>query len=628
MKGLRFCRLAALLVVLGWGGIAPRAAEELSSDDCLMCHQPTGATTPFQLPLSGSDLIFFSESVHSIFSCTDCHAGITDEHMEKKPPAVDCGTCHADLVEELAGSVHHPADPADATHYPTCATCHGAHSIFHAGDPRSHTYPLHVDRVCSQCHDSDAFREKFPTHRRNLVSSYKISTHSRALHERDNLDSASCNDCHGSHDIRRGGDPAGAMHRFNLPRTCGRCHAQIADEYLDSVHGALLETGNFDTPVCTYCHGEHYIINPGDPDSPLQHTRVSQDVCSPCHSSVAMSRRYGFTTQRVNTYLDSYHGLATRFGSTSAANCATCHGVHHILPSTDPRSTVHKTNLPTTCGQCHPSIRQDADIGPVHAAAITPQADLVRRVYVWIIVLTLGGMLAHNLLIHFSAIRRKMLRQRGLPKVQKFNRNEILQHAVLAVSFIILVITGFAITMPEAGWVRFLAALGMTEYARNLIHKIAGVVLLALGVYHFIYVIVNRHGRYHLIDMIPRWRDVVGFVKTVRYYLGLERRLPDGHHFTYVEKAEYWAVVWGTVVMGITGILMWRPDWAMSFLPSWMRGVNQTIHLYEAFLATFAIIIWHFYAVFLHPRHFPFNPVILTGHEAEEENDDLPSDVK
>ncbi|MBE7561316.1 cytochrome b/b6 domain-containing protein [bacterium] len=614
MSGLIF--LAALIMGLAGG-------EEISTDDCTTCHAPEGATEPFQLPLSGNDLVFFSESVHNIFSCTDCHAGVTDEHMEQPPPRVDCTSCHTDEGAAMEGSVHHPPSVADATYYPVCWTCHGKHSIFSSGDARSHTYPPSVDRVCSQCHDSDAFRAKFPAVNKNIVASYRHSTHSRALHETGNLDAAACNDCHGSHDILPGTHEKSSVNRFNLAGTCGQCHEQVSQEYLTSIHGELLAAGNRDTPVCTYCHGEHYILNPRDPESPLEHTRVSREICSPCHNSVVMSRKYGLRTDRVATYEDSYHGLATRFGSTSAANCATCHGVHNILPSSDPRSMVHKANLPATCGQCHPRIRQDAEIGPVHTASLTQQAELVRRFYMWVIVLTLGGMVAHNLLIHFSAIRRKLLRQRGLPKVGKFNANEIVQHWVLAVSFIVLVITGFAITMPDAGWVQLLASLGMTEHVRNLIHKIAGVVLLVLGAYHLFYVILNRHGRYHLVDMIPRGRDVVVFWKTVRYYLGLERHLPDGHHFTYVEKVEYWAVVWGTVVMGVTGILMWRPDWAMSFLPSWMRGVNQTIHLYEAFLATFAIIVWHLYAVFLHPRHFPFNTVILTGLEAEEDDDDL-----
>ncbi len=626
MNGLRVGCWSLILCVVA--GVA--CGDEIAAEDCVSCHQPEGATAPFHLPLTGNDLVFFGESVHGILSCTDCHAGITEAHMEQKPAPVDCTGCHSDEAAELEKSVHHPAEVADATWFPRCSTCHGKHSIFPSGDPRSHTYAPTVDRVCAQCHDASPFKQKFPAINRNILASYRLSTHSRALHEKNNLEAAACNDCHGSHGILPANSQQSSVNRFNLPGTCGKCHAGISQEYLASIHGQVLVAGNPDTPVCTYCHGEHYILNPQDPKSPLEHSRVSREICAGCHSSVIMSRKYGFSVQRVQSYQDSYHGLATQFGSTSAANCATCHGVHNILPSSDPRSTVNKANLASTCGQCHPGIARDADIGSVHASAVTPQADLVRRFYIWVIVFTLGGMLLHNFLIHFSAVRRKLLRQRGLPQVQKFNNNEILQHTLLAASFIILVITGFAITMPQAGWVQFLARLGMTEHVRNVVHKGAGVVMLALGAYHLVYVILNQHGRYHLIDMIPRYHDVVVFVKTVRYYLGLDRHLPDGHHFTYVEKAEYWAVVWGTVVMGATGILMWRPDWAISLLPNWpwMRGVNQTIHLYEAFLATFAILIWHMYAVFLHPRHFPFNTVILTGREAEEEDDDLESAEK
>ena len=67
-----------------------------------------------------------------------------------------------------------------------------------------------------------------------------------------------------------------------------------------------------------------------------------------------MNTKYNLPPDRVKTFFESYHGLAAQYGSTLAANCASCHGVHKILPSTDPRSSIYKTNLVATCGKCHP----------------------------------------------------------------------------------------------------------------------------------------------------------------------------------------------------------------------------------------------------------------------------------
>jgi len=73
---------------------------------------------------------------------------------------------------------------------------------------------------------------------------------------------------------------------------------------------------------------------------------------------VRLSDEFGVQGNRVSTYLDSYHGLASEGGSLVVANCASCHGVHNIFPSSDPRSTINKANLDVTCGKCHQGVTQ------------------------------------------------------------------------------------------------------------------------------------------------------------------------------------------------------------------------------------------------------------------------------
>ena len=129
--------------------------------------------------------------------------------------------------------------------------------------------------------------------------------------------------------------------------------ADISKEYLESVHGVALQRGVNEAPVCTDCHGEHNILRHNDPNSPVAFQNLSKEVCSPCHSSLKLSTKYGIVSNRFETFSDSYHGLAIEGGSVAVANCASCHGAHNIKPSTDSTSTIYKGNLVKTCGGCH-----------------------------------------------------------------------------------------------------------------------------------------------------------------------------------------------------------------------------------------------------------------------------------
>ena len=108
-----------------------------------------------------------------------------------------------------------------------------------------------------------------------------------------------------------------------------------------SIHGQAIARGNTLAPVCTDCHGIHSIKSPVDPNSPVAEQNISRDTCARCHEGVRLSQELGVPGNRVISYFDSYHGLAAEGGSVVAANCSSCHGVHDILPSSDPRSTIN-----------------------------------------------------------------------------------------------------------------------------------------------------------------------------------------------------------------------------------------------------------------------------------------------
>ena len=91
------------------------------------------------------------------------------------------------------------------------------------------------------------------------------------------------------------------------------------------------------------------------------------------------------------------------------------------------------------------------------------------------------------------------------------------------------------------------------------------------------------------------------------YYLGLTQQKPEFARFNYAEKAEYWALVWGMIVMAGTGLMLWAKVAVGNHLPRWWLDIATAVHFYEAVLATLAIVVWHFYQVFLDPDVYPMN---------------------
>ena len=101
------------------------------------------------------------------------------------------------------------------------------------------------------------------------------------------------------------------------------------------------------------------------------------------------------------------------------------------------------------------------------------------------------------------------------------------------------------------------------------------------------------------------------------YYAGLRSARPKIARFGYAEKAEYWAVVWGTLVMGLTGLMIWFKLGAFSFVPRWWVDIAIAVHFYEAVLATLAILVWHFYHVVFDPDVYPVNFAFYDGRVPE-----------
>ena len=603
--GVALTFLLSASSLLGAGKPQP---QKPTADECLACHSDStlshdvnGKTVSLYV-----DPAKFKDSIHGgMFTCVDCHTDVKSAAHETTPHKISCATCHSDEQAAYNRSYHAKAVEKGNTNAATCVDCHGSpHELLPGADPKSKVYHANVPATCGACHS-----QKFVDGGQSaqMVASYQQSVHGHAV-ANGSEKAAVCTDCHGTHEILDAKDSKSPIFKFNVPLTCGKCHDPISKEYQTSIHGQAVARGNWLAPVCTDCHGIHSIKARNDPNSPVSAQNVGPATCARCHEGVRLTQEFGVEGRRETTYLASYHGLASRLGSQVVANCASCHGTHSIFPSSDPRSTINRANLAKTCGQCHPGVTEKFTSAKVHVDAPL-SADIgskavrwIRRFYLGMIFAVIGGMLLHNFIIWRSKViaRRKLEQDFVVRMPARFRW----QHAALLTSFFVLVVTGFALKFPGS-W--FASMLAMGERMRGILHRTAGVVLISVSIYHVIDAIFTREGRRLVRDFIPTLDDVRGAWQNLCYYLGLTSRKPEFPRFNYAEKAEYWALVWGMFVMAGTGIMLWAKVAVGNHLPRWWLDVATAIHFYEAVLATLAILVWHFYQVFLDPDVYPMN---------------------
>ena len=236
--------------------------------------------------------------------------------------------------------------------------------------------------------------------------SYQESVHGRAV-EKGSKQAAVCTDCHGDHEILPANNPKSPIYKFNVPADLRQVPSAIEQAFMQSIHGQAIARGNGLAPVCTDCHGIHSIK--AHIDSQL--LGLGAEPCpappAPAVTKACGSRRSSaFAGNRVSTYLDSYHGLASEGGSAVVANCASCHGVHNILPSSDPRSTINNANLDATCGKCHKGVTRKFTLTKVHLDGQPVSKDIgsiavrwVRWFYLVLILVVIGAMFLHNAII-------------------------------------------------------------------------------------------------------------------------------------------------------------------------------------------------------------------------------------
>lgn len=218
-----------------------------------------------------------------------------------------------------------------------------------------------------------------------------------------------------------------------------------------------------------------------------------------------------------------------------------------------------------------------------------------------------------------------------LPKwVLRFNVQQRFQHGVLALSVLMLIITGFPIKYANQPWAVYVVNLFGSFENMFRVHLGFAVVLILISLYHVLWLLLRRkeanlsagaawerlanpvQSRLAEWSMMPTYKDFQDAVHHIRYLLGLEAKPPQFGRYTWLEKFEYFAVIWGVIVMGGSGIILWFPQ-VFIFLPRWAFDVARVVHSNEAFVCFLAIVVGHFYFSHFNPRVFPSSPVWYRG---------------
>ncbi len=191
----------------------------------------------------------------------------------------------------------------------------------------------------------------------------------------------------------------------------------------------------------------------------------------------------------------------------------------------------------------------------------------------------------------------------------RLNLSERVQHMIFLVSFFVLMVTGFMVKTPEEVVIVLGGAGESVFFVRKILHRVAGVAMIMVSVYHLFYILFREPGRRWIRDMMLRFGDFRDLYNNMLYFIGRREAPPEFDRFCYKHKMEYFSLFVGTFLMSVTGAMLWTEyKWDKFFL-----DVAVIVHGMEAILACLAIIVWHLFEVHLRPHKFPIDNLWITG---------------
>ncbi len=316
-------------------------SQGMADRDCLQCHEKKELKSSIDGRSLFVDAAEVAGSKHGKTACSQCHSEVNASHVrpcETITKKVDCASCHAEIGQLYNKSVHGTLAERGDPNAPSCKECHGTHGVRGKDNPESATFPTNVPDLCARCHrEGQKAAIRYVGDQHQIIERYTESIHGKGLMKSGLTVTAMCTNCHTAHDVLPRKDTASSVNPRNLPKTCGRCHHGIEEQFEKSVHSPAVTVTNKALPVCSDCHTAHTIRRTDEQGFKLE---IMQQ-CGRCHSEIA------------KTYFDTYHGKVSQLGYTKTAKCYDCHGSHDILPVADPNSHLSRANVVQTCQKCH-----------------------------------------------------------------------------------------------------------------------------------------------------------------------------------------------------------------------------------------------------------------------------------
>jgi len=594
-------------------------ALNVSDRACLNCHDKPGIHKKIEgkehsLRVSKEDL---GQSVHKELSCVKCHSDVKPRLHRPCETAgkVDCSGCHLKIAEEYNISGHGQEAARGSANVPGCTTCHGNHKTKSHLDETSKTYRVSIPKLCGECHRSESNLEELNTsNQMNAYSDYSRSVHGRSLTEKGLLPSAICTDCHTTHMELNHEDRRSSVHPRNIPATCAACHRGIYKEFIRSVHFSTLEREADKLPTCTHCHSSHQIAETDRDQFMFQVT----EQCGSCHEDLTAS------------YLETMHGKAHKLGYARSAKCSDCHSAHLILNVDNAESSVGLHNIVNTCKQCHEDANRRFTGYLTHATHHDPVKYPILHYTYWAMTLLLVGVFVffgiHTLLWlprsfrHLKERKKLEKEQETRYYIRRFEAAHRVTHLFVIISFMSLALTGMMLKFSGMPWAGFVANLiGGVETA-GLIHRFAALITFGYFLTHIFLLIRKKRATHTPLkkfifgpqSLMFNKKDLQDFWATLKWFVGRGPR-PGYGRWTYWEKFDYFAVFWGVAVIGLSGLMLWFPEFFTRFLPGRLINVATIIHSDEALLAVGFIFTIHFFNTHLRPDAFPMDKVIFTG---------------
>jgi cytochrome b subunit of formate dehydrogenase len=587
--------LHGLFAVVALSLAASTADAQQREINCMGCHEE----------------VHVESTAHPELACRDCHTNVqrarhTAADLADLAGDAICAQCHTVAQRVVGRSVH--AEQVG------CMDCHGnAHTIMRNNELLAPMSPVGQVQTCGDCHAQLQGQEE-------MINSFVNSVHGRGLLRSGLLASPTCSTCHGGHRVFPVEHERSPTSFQNSPQMCGDCHAYILDEWLNvSAHGAAWKDGNIGTATCIDCHATHDI---GDPVVGRERLGIV-DECGDCHGAAYNTYRGDFHGKATNLGLvisatcsdcHSPHSTLGKRDPRSAihpdnlqATCGECHGpVTARFASFNP----------------HLDASNPEDNFWVYLIAMAMHA-LIIGVFgffgIHAILWLQRGIVGHmrgEFIGHHSASGQY---------VRRFKDRDITMHILIIVTFLTLAATGLPLKFSYAPWaqnvVDFFGGVENTMF----MHRLAAIGTFGYFLWHLAILVQRAFIRkekglfWGPNSMTPQLKDGKDIVAMFKYFLYAGPR-PAGDRWTYWEKFDYLAVFWGMLIIGGSGLILWFPNLFTQILPfpGWVLNAAYVVHSEEALLATGFIFLFHFFHTHLRPESFPLDPVIFTGSQPIE----------